>query len=327
LLRTMPGVYQTGESVYAVQTENGIYVTNEVGGKFIGWAMEDFEVTPAMMDLVDDSTIERPSTINLNGAIVNLLRVRIGGKRRVKPPVPIARFTVTANGNNTTDTDLLTITFTKFPELVTSDLTAAEITLSSGLTKGTLTKIDTNTYTLAVTPTADGTQSVTIQKTDVSDKPVFVRVYWTAPPPTPPEEQIAGYWGVTYQHLSQPPSFTTDFQNSYPVPPSAEEILALGTQLHEIKGAKRDISVQFALDEANWRSATGATGSFAMEAMGRGFLITTWGNATAIETNGSPAHTIYSPFSVEINGTMYTGYVKNGSPAVYSGSAETIFKF
>ena len=145
--------------------------------------------------------------------------------------------------------------------------------------------------------------------------------------PTIWERAPVGYWRTCYVHLTASPPFTGDFTNPYPVPPSAEEILALSS-VNVITGSKRDIVVKFTLHEEDWRTATGAAGSFAMEAMGRGFLITrNWGLPAAIETNGSPAHTIYSPFSVVIHGMTYTGYIKNGSPAVYTGIAETIFRF
>ena len=82
LIRAMEGDYRAGDAVYAIQTDNGIYVTKDEyrGGMRIGWAQEDYEITSDMMDLEDDSNEERPSTLNLNGKFVNLLKVRIGLK-------------------------------------------------------------------------------------------------------------------------------------------------------------------------------------------------------------------------------------------------------
>jgi hypothetical protein len=100
-LRATPGEYKVGDAVFAVQTTNGVYV-GKTGTKLIGYAEETYSVsaTPTAYtdaeldaingtaktsrpkrntsyDQVDDSNSDFPSTIKLNGVLVNLLRVRI----------------------------------------------------------------------------------------------------------------------------------------------------------------------------------------------------------------------------------------------------------
>jgi len=76
LLRAVAGSYAPGDLLYAVQTDNGIYVTKEEGGMFIGRAEETYTITDDMVDLVD--TYRWPLTTgSLRGALVNLLAVRI----------------------------------------------------------------------------------------------------------------------------------------------------------------------------------------------------------------------------------------------------------
>ena len=87
-VRCVPGSYTVGQPVFLIQTINGIYVTNEyeAGLPLFGHAEENYVVTAANTDLVDNSTHEIPplpqtaggvTYLNLNGALVNLLRVRI----------------------------------------------------------------------------------------------------------------------------------------------------------------------------------------------------------------------------------------------------------
>ena len=88
LLRAVEGTYIEGDPVYLTQTANGIYVTKTgaAGAKPIGYAGESFvvygedkpELNPKFYyDAIDDSTPIRPSTRWLNGAVFNLLKVRI----------------------------------------------------------------------------------------------------------------------------------------------------------------------------------------------------------------------------------------------------------
>ena len=89
LLRAVAGSYVEGDPVYLTQTANGIYVTKEApenGGAPIGYAGETFVVYSAdneavnpkfYYDAIDDSTPIRPSSRWLNGAVFNLLKVRI----------------------------------------------------------------------------------------------------------------------------------------------------------------------------------------------------------------------------------------------------------
>lgn len=90
LVRAVTGAYVDGDPLYFVQTANGIYVTKDnsaagAGEEIKAYACENFTIPaetnmaakpPIYIDAVDDSTIERPSTVRLNGAVVNLLRVR-----------------------------------------------------------------------------------------------------------------------------------------------------------------------------------------------------------------------------------------------------------
>lgn len=80
LLRAVVGTYQIGDTLYTVQTANGVYVTKTKteGQSPFAIAIEDFTVTAEIMDLKDEST---PCGLGKNevpnGGIVNLLRVRL----------------------------------------------------------------------------------------------------------------------------------------------------------------------------------------------------------------------------------------------------------
>lgn len=90
LVRAVTGAYTDGDPLYFVSTANGIYVTKDnsatgAGEEIKAYACENFTIPaetntsakpPIYINAVDDSTIERPSTIKLNGVVVNLLRVR-----------------------------------------------------------------------------------------------------------------------------------------------------------------------------------------------------------------------------------------------------------
>jgi len=304
-------VYKIGEPVYAIQTPNGIYVSKEQEGKFIGWAMEDFEVTQAMVDLVDDSTPVRPSTINLNGAIVNLLRVRIGGKKRLKATASIARFSVTASGN---PTNLLTITFTRFPELITPDLTVDDLIVSGNLTKGTLTKVNASTYTLEVSVPqgASAAQTVTITRSEVSGNPIAVQI--TLPPPLPPPPPAPiGWFGVLYPEAGAAPGggATTAFA------PLDASFLDRATTT-EITGTKRSIDVNTSPIEAEWNAILPAPpGDWSLwDDWGyRVFIVTrNWGSPQAWDITQTFHQTSgFTPVSVTIDGIEYSGLM---SPTV-----------
>ena len=88
LARAVAGNYVEGDPLYFTQTDNGIYFTKVgvAGQEIKAFAAESFvipaatntnTVPPFFYDVVDDSTTERPSTINMNGGLVNLLRIRI----------------------------------------------------------------------------------------------------------------------------------------------------------------------------------------------------------------------------------------------------------
>lgn len=191
LLRAVAGSYRTGQALYATQTANGIYVSPVGTGKFIGWCQEFYEITPEMVDVIDDSTRETPSTVNVNGLMANLVKVRIGNIQKTgsgghsPPPVtPPIDFTAVADGDATTSSTKITITFASAPE---ADLATAEVavTPNSVATKGTLTKITATIYELALIPVSTGTASVQITKTGVvtTAKTVNVTKY-VAPPIT-----------------------------------------------------------------------------------------------------------------------------------------------
>ncbi len=91
-VRCVPGRYTHGQPVYLTQTANGLYATGTavVGAPLLGYVEENYVVTAANTDLVDNSTYETPPLpqtagaapnavqyMNLNGALVNLLRVSI----------------------------------------------------------------------------------------------------------------------------------------------------------------------------------------------------------------------------------------------------------
>lgn len=174
LLRAVAGTYTTGMPLYATQTTNGIYVSSTGAGKFIGWAQENYTVTGTMVGLVDDSTLTQPSSTNLNGVLVNLLRVRIGRKNSNTK----INYTVVADGN-TTSTDSTKLTFT-FGSAISPDLTASAfaITPSSVATKGALTKVSNAVYDLAITPVASGAVSTTVTGTGITSAAKTANVYY-----------------------------------------------------------------------------------------------------------------------------------------------------
>lgn len=89
LVRAVAGNYAAGDALYLTQTNNGIYFTKTTGagtGSDVkAYAAEAFVIPavtnttlnpPFYYDVEDDSTTERPSTVRMNGGVVNLLRVR-----------------------------------------------------------------------------------------------------------------------------------------------------------------------------------------------------------------------------------------------------------
>lgn len=88
LARAVAGNYVEGDPLYYTQTNNGIYFTKvgTTGQEIKAFAAESFVIPaatntatnpPFFYDQVDDSTTERPSSVNMNGGYVNLLRIRI----------------------------------------------------------------------------------------------------------------------------------------------------------------------------------------------------------------------------------------------------------
>jgi hypothetical protein len=84
LLRCVAGTYYVGQALYLEQTPNGMYVTGTKPGttaQLIGYAQENFVVDANMVDLIDDSSADFPTTRGagyyINGMLVNLLRTRI----------------------------------------------------------------------------------------------------------------------------------------------------------------------------------------------------------------------------------------------------------
>ena len=194
LIRAVTGDYRIGQPVYATQTSNGIYVTNERDGKFVGWAQEDFTVTPSMVDLVDDSTSERPSTVNLNGVIVNLLRVRIGGMMRALPSIPITRFSVAAIDELDLTTKLRIVFREHVDAPLTSPLQLSDIQISGGASLSNLVLVDTVTFEVDVTFATSGLYEVMIAKANVSDRPVRVNLGKSSST----IETSIGWYGVVY---------------------------------------------------------------------------------------------------------------------------------
>ena len=312
LLRAVPGEYKSGNPVYATQTPNGIYVTLDPDGKFVGWAQESFTVTTGMVDLLDDSTREAPSTINLNGAIVNLLRVRIGNKKKKGEPVSGIKLTVTPPSDPT----MLRIDLTRTSVLTDAGLTPASFVVGdftvTGATATNWTQVPGEfAWTFDISGLIGNSITVTVNKApQVTAKPKTVYFTKTPPPPAP-----VGYWGVAYNHLTTPPPFTTI------TPPTESEFLAL-TATNVITGSKRNMTVSFDLNETDWRAATGDTTSpYPSAASGRAFFITqTWGTPIGVVTSGFPALSAFDPFTITINGTVYSGLIANGAPPQYDGT-------
>jgi hypothetical protein len=248
----------------------------------------------------------------LNGAIVNLLRVRIGSRKKRGPSVPMTRFTVTPipTENNPTG---IQIKFTEHPAApLLSDLVLSEIAITEGAVLSDLVKVDATTYTVKSTFPVAGAYKVTITKDNVSPAAKSFSITKSPVGPTP-----VGYWGVAYNHLSQPPTYSSGI-----VPPTEADILALTGSIHEITGEKRNMIVNFEMDETDWRAATGKTSAYPTNASGRAFFITKdWGAPLAIVSSGFPVHEALSPFTITINGVTYSGVLANGAPPQYDGTA------
>ena len=302
LIRAVAGTYKTGDRVYARQTQNGIYVDKNGIGKFIGWAQENFTITDEMVDVIDTSTRDLPSDRKVNGALVNLLRVRIGVGRATKGAEPSddLQYTVSANGSATTGTDTITIQFVSAPA---PDLTKEE--LSCSIPTGELVKISPTVYTLSVVGAQTGRATFSIGREGIDNSTKYIQIWGT--------QMAMGWWGVCYPDVVGR------------VIPTGEAILELASK-HKISGSKRNLECAFTLNEADWREA-GGTGDFDTECAGRAFFITrTWGDAESIFSNTFDVSDAFNRFNITINGTMYTGYLANGSPVVYDGTPY-LFKF
>ena len=84
LLRCVAGTYRVGQALYLEQTANGLYVTGTKpasNAQLIGYAQENFVVDASMVDRIDDSTSDFPTSRGpgyyVNGMLVNLVRTRI----------------------------------------------------------------------------------------------------------------------------------------------------------------------------------------------------------------------------------------------------------
>ena len=237
---------------------------------------------------------------------------------------PLARFTVTANGNVATDTTQLTITFTQNAASVTSDLTAAEITLSSGLAKGALTKVSDTVYTLAVTVTAAAAATVTINKPgQVVTTPVMVQVFKA--PAGPPQEPAPGYWGVI---LPVTPGGTP--HPARPTGAELQELLMTVNEMHVLNDASalKPTFTTIPLINADDWAATGATPTV-WEATGRYFVliredvgtITNIVNATGTP-QGNDFDQAYS--GIVLNGATYNGWINNKQITIFDGSLQYV---
>ena len=234
---------------------------------------------------------------------------------------PTAGYSVAAEGTPTTS--LLRITFNSNPGLV-AGVTIPESAFNvTGASKGAVTKVSDTVYTMAVSGIASGTPSVGVYIIfdDVSDATVTVPVVTPGGPVTPPTPPAPiGFWGVCYTHLTEPPPFTGPI-----TPPTEEDILSL-LGLNTITGSKRNMNVNFDLNEADWR-AKGGTGVFPSAASGRAFFITrNWGSAISITSSGFPVHEAFDPFNIVINGIAYSGVLANDAPPQYDGT-EYQFRF
>ena len=77
LIRAVVGSYYTGQPLFATQTENGVFVSPNGEGCFIGWCQEDYTVTEDMLHIVDDGKTYT------NNIMVNLVKVRVGTRYAV----------------------------------------------------------------------------------------------------------------------------------------------------------------------------------------------------------------------------------------------------
>ena len=300
LIRAVPGEYKTGDLLYATQTNNGIYVSKTGIGRFIGWAQEKYTITDDMVDVIDTSTRDMPSDTKVNGAMVNLLRVRIGASKRFKSDTSQdITYTVTANGSSTMGTDTITI---QFSTALGTDLTKDE--LSCSIPTGDLVKVSSTVYTLPVLNPEAGEATFSIGRAGVDNTTKHIQIYGAT--------VAIGYWGVCYPDVVGR------------VVPTTDALKAIAK--NEITGLKRDIECAFVLNEAEWRAA-GGTGDFATECAGRAFFITTnWGEANSIFSNTFDVSDAFNPYIVTLHGVQYTGYISNGSPVVYDGTPY-LFKF
>jgi len=80
LLRAEVGSYLPGDTLYAKQTPNGIYVSKTNTDDQLPFALADetFTITPDIVDLKDESTPDGLGRNEVpNGGVVNLLKVRL----------------------------------------------------------------------------------------------------------------------------------------------------------------------------------------------------------------------------------------------------------
>jgi len=318
LLRCVPDTYKFGQPVYATQTPNGIYVSREGEGKFIGWAQENFECTPDMVDLVDASTRDMPQRDpNLNGAIVNLLRVRIGSRKKSAPVVPISKFSVTPIPTSLDPTGIL-ITFIENPLApILGPLALSEISISGGIVPTSVTQTGPLTFEVSAPLTTAGTYQVTITKTNVTTKPVSFTFTKTPPPPVP-----TGWMGIWY-----PDSTATPLVPTFPSFDGDAAVAFTGTT--EITGSVRTLDLTVDANVTDWNAIQPSPPvPFAtwVNVGVRGFILvkgTAWGTITAWDGTGTFPYTAWTPISAVIGGVTYNGLLSND----IAGVTPVKFKF
>jgi hypothetical protein len=126
---------------------------------------DDFALTGNITSTLTAAGVPIGTTFNEGSDPTVLLRQMLSPT--TMPSVP---FVVLPNGSVTQDTTSLTIAFLNHAELV-GTLVATDITLSAGITRGTLVKVSDAIYTLSVTQITGGPHTMTINKANVVGTP------------------------------------------------------------------------------------------------------------------------------------------------------------
>ena len=234
---------------------------------------------------------------------------------------PVAIFSVTAEPAGS-DTTLLRFIFSGSPSALDTlagiTITDSDITVSSGLTKGTLTKISDTEYTLDVTVTATGTtkQTVKVNVPGVAGTTISVTVKnggTVIPPPTSP----LGWYGAWY------PNSTGSFN---PIDASCVDMVATT----EITGSKRTLVTNVGPDEVDWNAIEPSPPEVWGSWDDAGYKIfiairgTEWGSIQAWDSTESFNQTAgCTPFSMVVEGVTYNCII---SP-ILGGVTPINFKF